>query len=191
MLFWKCLYLTAERIVRRLGFIKRFFGLWNPKLTPMDIELVESYLDDAGKFLFFQMSQADQLHSISVAKIVISEAGFIRGLNHQALVKAALLHDVGKVEGELSFFSRLAAGTIRRINPNWRNKLAVNSRKPFWGKIRYGFYVDMIHPARGSHMAKIFGIDDLVVKLIRHHHDPPSNDQAPELTWLQMADSRN
>lgn len=174
-----------------MGVWKRLAGLWSPKLSPMDHELIESYLDDSGKFLFFQMNRIDQMHSINVAKMVIAQAGFIRGLDHHALVKAALLHDIGKVEGELGLVSRLVAGALRRIYPTGRNKLGIQSRKPMLGKIRYGFYVDLIHPVRGSHMAKIFGVEDRVVELIRHHHDPPRKDQEAELTWLQLADSRN
>jgi hypothetical protein len=26
--------------------------------------------------------------------------------------------------------------------------------------------------------------------MIRHHHDPPFEGQSPELTWLQLVDSR-
>ena len=40
-------------------------------------------------------------------------------------------------------------------------------------------------------MARAFGIESSVVEMIRHHHDPPRQGQRMELTWLQLADSKN
>ena len=172
-----------------MGLVKRFLG--NRSLTPEDISLIDFYLDDAGKFLFFQMSKIDQQHSISVAKSILSKAINSEGVELLPLVKAALLHDVGKVEGDFNLWSRVFVGFVKRIQPALRGKLAFTNPNTFWEKIRYGFYVDLIHPARGAHMAKVFGIEPAVVEMIRRHHDPPHNGQSLELTWLQLADSKN
>ncbi|NLW45740.1 MAG: HDIG domain-containing protein [Firmicutes bacterium] len=171
--------------------LKRIFIWWVPKLNSEERKLIDDYLDDAGKFLFSQMSKADQRHSLAVAQMIINQAAYLRGVKIKALVKAALLHDIGKIEGDFNWLSKLLVGLIRRVSPTLRGKLAITSPGTFWEKVKYGCYVDLIHPARGAHMAKVFGVDPAVVEMIRRHHDPPRESQSPELTWLQTADSKN
>lgn len=160
-------------------------------LNKEEQKLIDDYLDDAGKFLFSQMSKIDQHHSLAVAQTVLAQAAYLRGVKIKMLVKAALLHDIGKVEGDFNLVSRLIVGMIRRVRPTLRGKLAITNPQTLWEKIKYGCYVDLVHPARGAHMAKIFGIEPTVVEMIRRHHDPPHEGQSSELTWLQTADSRN
>lgn len=174
-----------------MHFLKRLLGMFKEGLSDEERILLDNYLDDSGKFLFSQMGRVERYHALAVAKTVLEEAGYQRGIDLKTLVKAALLHDVGKVEGDLNFCSRLAAGLIRRIKPGWREKYAQAKRDERWPAIRYGFYVDLIHPVRGSYMAQSLGIEPCVVELIRRHHDPPVLDQIPELTWLQAADNKN
>lgn len=171
--------------------LKRICNSWGPKINNENRKLIDDYLDDAGQFLFSQMSKCDQYHSLAVARTILDQTAYLRGVKIKALVKAALLHDIGKVEGDFNFLSRLFVGMLRRIKPTLRGKLAVTYHETLWEKIKYGCYVDLVHPARGAHMAKIFGIDPVVVEMIRRHHDPPRDGQSPELTWLQTADNKN
>jgi putative nucleotidyltransferase with HDIG domain len=173
-----------------VGFFKRFF-FWNSKLDWDDIKLVDSFLDDSGKFLFYQMSRFDQHHAVAVSRAIITEIKDPLQLEYKTLIRAALLHDVGKVEGDFNFLSRMFVGFVKRINPTLRGKLAFTNPNTFWEKVRYGFYVDLVHPLRGAHMAKIFGVEPPVVDMIRRHHDPPCKGQSLELTLLQKSDNRN
>ena len=174
-----------------LGMMKRIFSMWIKNLSKEDTALINTYLDDSGKFLFYQMSRIDQHHALDVARIIITEAPDSKLFDQPKLIKAALLHDIGKVAGDFSFCSRILVGFIRRTKPTLRGKLAFTNPTSFWERVGYGFYVDLVHPARGAHMAKIFGVEPTVVEMIRHHHDPPHEGQSVELTWLQLADSRN
>jgi putative nucleotidyltransferase with HDIG domain len=171
--------------------LNRIFPWFVPIINKEERKLIDDYLDDAGKFLFSQMSKADQRHSLAVAQMILDQAAYLRGVKIKALVKAALLHDIGKIEGDFNWLSRLFVGLIRRINPTLRGKLAITNPDTIWEKVKYGCYVDLVHPARGAHMAKIFGIEPAVVEMIRRHHDPPRENQSPELTWLQTADNKN
>lgn len=173
-----------------MGFFKRLFS-WNSKLNQGDIELINSILDDSGKFLFYQMSRFDQQHALAVTRSIMVEFIEMEKSKNSTLIKAALLHDVGKVEGDFSFLSRMFVSMVKRVSPTMRGKLAFTNPNTYWEKVRYGFYVDLIHPVRGAHMAKVFGIERPVVDMIRHHHDPPRAEQSFELTLLQKADNHN
>ena len=107
-----------------MGLLKRI-GSWNAKLSPEDEQFLSEYLDDPGRFLFSQMSKIDQHHSIAVARQVMVEAAHSDGLEMNLLIKAALLHDVGKVEGDFNFLSRILVGLVKRVRPTLRGKLAV------------------------------------------------------------------
>jgi putative nucleotidyltransferase with HDIG domain len=172
-----------------MNILKRLLNTGRP-LDRDDYRFLDFYLDEPGKFLFFQMNRVDQHHALAVARTVLSEASYLPGLDLLILIKAALLHDVGKVEGDLNPFSRLFVGLVRRSRPLLRGQWSITNPVTFWQKLRYGFYVDLAHPARGAHMARIFGIEPSIVDMIRHHHDPPFEGQSPELTWLQLVDSR-
>lgn len=173
-----------------LGILKRITDSWASTLTTADLQLVDSYLDDPGKFLFFQMDLIDQMHAVSVARTVMVESQ-ATDENYQLLIKAALLHDIGKIQGDFNLSSRIFIGLVRRVFPIIRSKLAKPQPKTFWDRIRYSFYVDLAHPARGAQMAKALGIESFVVELIRRHHDPPQANQSLHLTRLQNADNRN
>ncbi len=174
----------------RLGIIKRITDSWASTLATADLQLVDSYLDDPGKFLFFQMDLIDQMHAVSVARTVMTEAQ-PTDENYELLVKAALLHDIGKIQGDFNLATRIFVGVIRRAFPLIRDKLAKPQPQTFWDRIRYSCYVDLVHPGRGAQMAKVLGIESFVVELIRRHHDPTQANQSLYLTCLQNADNRN
>lgn len=174
-----------------MGFLKRLRS-WNTKLNSQDIQIIDTYLDDSGKFLFYQMSRVDQHHALAVTRDILGQLKDAPGYqDYDTLIKAALLHDVGKVRGDFSFLSRVLVGLVKRISPTLRGKWAFTNPNTYWQKVRYGFYVDLIHPLRGAHMAKIFGIEPEIVEMIRHHHDPPLDGQSSNLALLQKADSKN
>jgi len=166
---------------------QRVINLFRRKLNKVDRELVESYLDEAGLFLFNQMSFSDQKHAVTVARYLLSEKVDTQGANLRPLIKGALLHDVGKVKGEIAWWNRILVGLIRRFFPRLRTK---------WGKrgeggLNHALYVDLHHPSRGAYMAESLGIDPTVVSLIKHHHDEPNERTNLELALLQNADAKN
>jgi|SRR5690554_5345901 len=169
---------------QRLGDLLRF------RLPQSDLAFVQSYLNEAGLFLFNQMSVVDQKHSVRVARYIIQEAVERRGINLNCVIQAALLHDAGKVKGDIKRYNRVCVGIIRRLCPCKRHKWSSRDKQ---SALRYSLYVDMIHPTRGAYMAESMGIDSRVVSLIKNHHEQKPEVVAGdgELSLLQLADAKN
>lgn len=171
-----------------MGWRKRSGSKPDIRLNRKDRKFVEENLDAAGRFLFSQMSIVDQRHALRVARHIKKVAAFQRGIDLKNLIQAALLHDVGKVKGEIKWYQRILVALIRRLFPRRREKWALRDKS---SSFRYALYVDLIHPSRGAYMAESLGLAPEVVSLIRRHHDPPSGKYDPELALLQEADRKN
>ncbi len=175
-----------------MGSIKRLITSWSFVINEHDIALVEKYLDEPGKFLFYQMNRFDQHHCLTVARdILVKHQTTLKDFEMNLLMKAALLHDIGKSEGEFDLINRILVALIRRFFPFWRNRLALTNPSTWWEQLRYGVYLDLVHPARGAHMAQLLGINPVVVELIQRHHEPRQRSQSLGLKYLQAADKRN
>lgn len=172
-----------------MGWWERLSYLLGIKLTPESRAFVKKYLDDAGWFLFSQMSLLDQRHSLRVARYIVHKAAFRQGIaDLDELVQAALLHDAGKIKGEIRWVYRLPVRLVRDLFPCGQRRWAVRDKSR---SFRYALYVDLVHPTRGAYMAKSLGLSPKVVSLIKRHHEPPSRTYEPELALLQEANRKN
>jgi len=98
----------------------------------------------------------------------------------EALAAAALLHDVGKLWGQVRLWHRVAYVLAR-------------GRPPLWLARRPGVAALAGHAARGAELLAAAGADAQAVDLVRHHHDAPSSlgwpaDRRALLEALQRAD---
>ena len=92
----------------RIGHLsKRFFGSLRPGGPPSDdVAWARSQMLPGERELWQQMSNADERHSIAVARRVE------RALGHEAgrpVLAAALLHDCGKIDADLGAYGRVVA----------------------------------------------------------------------------------
>ncbi|WP_132015465.1 HDIG domain-containing metalloprotein [Hydrogenispora ethanolica] len=171
--------------------VKRILKSWIGTFSLDDYQLIDGYLNEAGKTLFFQMGKIDQFHSLAVAQTIIADSKR-EAQPSSHVIQAALLHDVGKMADDFNLLTRILVALIRRLVPIYRGKLAMAQLdRRFWGRVRYGCYIDLIHPVRGAHLTLRAGFDPAVAELIRRHHDPPRLNQNPDLTKLQTADDQN
>ena len=148
---------------------RRFFDVLLARpLDPAETTAVENWLDEGEARLFFSQPEADQRHGYHAALVVLA-SGNLDG----TVLKAALLHDVGKRHARLGVMARSLVSVLIRL----RLPLSARGRK----------YRD--HGEAAARELGELGCDDLIVDFARHHHErrPPG---FPENVWdlLQRAD---
>lgn len=147
---------------------------------------IQAVLTPAEYVLFRRFGRSDQRHGYCVMRTLRSA-----GVEEQALLAAALLHDVGKTRARVTVLDRtlvvvfgiLAPATVAR----WGQGEPVGWQRPFVVKAQ--------HPAWGAEMAAAAGSMQRTVTLILRHQDSlPAQDQTEEdrlLRLLQWADDLN
>lgn len=147
---------------------------------------LEALLSAEQLALFRRMSAADQRHSLDVYRSLLAA-----GYTNRDLLVAALLHDVGKAEGQLHLWHRVAVVLLRKWWPTMLARLARDGAQGW----RAGFVIHRRHPELGAKLARAAGCSPLTVSLIRHHQDataaPADPEEARLLAALQQADGVN
>ncbi len=151
------------------------------KITPADGQFVRSLLDADEQALFFGMDTTDQRHALDVAYTCLNMLqGENREVNRQLLLKAALLHDVGKKAGDLKLQDRISVVLLRRFVPALFYRLAEKPGSPF--------HISLHHPEIGMNLCRRAGCpQDLLALVVRHQSGGPG----VELEILMQADQLN
>jgi hypothetical protein len=193
-------------------FSYRFWQLWRQlrsgPLPEAAWAEVTATLSEAERALFARFSFSDQWHSYRVF-CTLRAAGYTQF----ELLKAALLHDIGKTEMRLTIWDRTMIVVLGRLMPRraagwggsgeWRamgtslasGESTIRNRRSAMGRWRRPFVVKQQHPEWGAAMVEAVGSRPLVVSLIRRHQDAlperlvSTEDQL--LALLQWADDQN
>jgi hypothetical protein len=128
---------------------KRFFGSLR-RGGPADEQWAIDQLNVGERALWSRMPDADRRHAVDVAHRVGDS-------RPRAVLAAALLHDVGKIESGLGTFGRVGATVLGGIS------------RTRW-KRRVGAYLR--HDELGARLLADAGSDPLTVAWAREHHLP-------------------
>ena len=154
----------------------QFFRAVLARVSPGEHTIVRDALSPAQAALFWRMARCDQRHGLDVYHALREH-----GWRDQALLVAALLHDVGKAAARMTIAHRVAVVLIERARPGWLARWAKEGRgwvAPFVAHVQ--------HAQIGAAWAQAAGSSADVVTLIREHHvDAP---QDKRLVALQEAD---
>jgi hypothetical protein len=160
--------------IYRLRQVRQQLGFVTP-LSAEDHAEVARWLPPAAIPLFQTMSPADQQHSLRVCRGLQT-----RGCVEKDLLAAALLHDVGKGQGRVPFWTRPLIVIGKLCVPHLLARLAVypheNMPYPGWRRsLSYAWY----HAGVGADLAAAAGLSEQSVLYIRTHHQ--SHGPAAEL----------
>jgi hypothetical protein len=158
----RALRYRLEQTRQQLGFVS--------PLSSEDIAQVKRWLPAASLALFQSMSDADQQHSLRVCRGLLK-----RGCTEKDLLAAALLHDVGKAQGRVPFWTRPAIVLGKRCVPALLARLVISPHHlsaqhvPRWRRsLSYAWW----HADVGADLAQAAGLSPRAVLYIRTHHQP-------------------
>ena len=151
-----------------------------------DWKVVKSILSQAELDLFRELPIQDQNHSIRVLEGVRAT-----GEDDSDLLKAALLHDLGKMRYPLRRWERVMAVLLSGLFPKnvktWGEGEPVGFKRPL--------VVIRKHPMWGADLAEGAGSSPRTIWLIKHHEDgyldAAPSDLSKLLDILQMVDNQN
>ena len=166
--------------------IKQFYRALTARITPEDKDLVAEKLPLAAQQLFYAMHPADQYHALHVARTSMILWQQQPSGDKALLLRAALLHDVGRVQGDMNIMGKVAAVLLKHYFPAKAKQLG-ETGKGWLGHIMYVYYQ---HPEIGAMKLENIGMT-AEAALIRCHHAPAAENEPPELKLLRAADELN
>ena len=153
---------------------------------PVQDDLARDYLSDAEFDLYMNMSRPERQHHLRVLNDLVTD-----GHTHAALLKAALLHDVGKTRFGFSLPERVLVVLVKVLLPG---KFSVWSQADPRGWKR-PFVISAQHPDWSADMCAAIHVDPLTIDLIRRHQSQlngsPRTEAERMLLLLQAADDRS
>ena len=149
---------------------RRFFGSVRAKpISPEEADFVSAFLSRPAAEIFWQQQLIDQRHALDAAMLMLQATH-----ERSDLVRAMLLHDVGKRHSRLGIARRVIATFFLLL------------RLPARGRIRS--YLE--HGELGALDLEAIGLEGVVVLFARHHaHDRPEQIPADDWALLLAADA--
>lgn len=169
--------------------IKQVFAALTASITHTDREFVNLYLNFKAQKLFWAMNVPDQRHALNVAYTALHLAEGQKNINAKLLVKCALLHDVGKVKGDVSTFDKIITVIGDLFLPNWVRKWGKQGRGNKVSNLRHAFYIYFHHAEISAAMLQDIGECPELIEIIGKHHKTPAENDPLELTLLRKSDS--
>ncbi len=175
--------MTNKGVFILINRIKQFFHALTAKISADDGVYIKIHLSAAEQKLFFAMSTADQYHSLRVAytieRLVIEDK---KNIDREFLVRCALLHDCGRVRGDMSIAGKVFTVLITTFAPKFADKLEKNGNRLI--------YIYRHHAEIGARKLQEIGLYK-EAKIIARHHSLPKDDDPKELKLLRIADEEN
>lgn len=160
--------------------IKQFFWCFSAYIDIYDKEFIEKYLNENECELFYKLPKYEQKHSIRTAKDVHKVLRNNK-LDNEMLIKAALLHDIGKIYCKLNPIDKGVLVIMDKITKGHLKKYKDVKK----------IYVYYNHAEIGYNLLMKYNYDDELLYLIRNHHNYKITDESKYLSILKLCDSRN
>lgn len=174
------------------GRVRQFARALTERMTAEDWRHVKAILPAAALPLFRAMHPADQCHVLHVARTAekMAEREGLSREERTILARCALLHDVGRVKGDLDIMGKVFAVLVMHGLPAVGRRMMRKDAQRLWQKPGHALYVYRHHPAIGAAKLRAIGLTKEAA-IIAQHHEPPSLFDPPVLRLLKAADEEN
>lgn len=172
-----------------LNRVKQVMAALTAKITEADRTFIMEQLTPPEQTLFWGMNLPDQRHALNVAYTACELAENIAAIDKRVLIKSSLLHDIGKVKGDVSTVDKILTVLAHKFTGNWAKRWGRYGRGSKAANLRHAFYVYFNHPRRSADLLKSINEDPLIIEIVSKHHEAPAKDDPPELTILRIADN--
>lgn len=174
--------------------IRQFFRAIFARVGPADRHYVRTWLPESElQQLFWEMAEPDQFHALHTAYTAeqilndTADAAKTR-VDRRLLIRAALLHDIGRARGTLGTLGKTAAVLLDYFFPQWARRRG--DHPPEGGILSAKLYVYFHHPVLGAEKLRRVGYAREAAIILRHHALPAESDPV-ELILLRRADALN
>jgi hypothetical protein len=161
--------------------LRQFFTAVGAQIAPDERVLVVRLLDPGELRLFERMPRFDQRHCLDVYHTLLRG-----GYTDPLLLRAALIHDCGKVADNGRTIPLIYYGMfviLRRLAPELYKWAARTGRGPLWP-----FPVHAAHAERSAWLASLVGSPPELVAILRDYAAQRANSHTAALLW---ADEQN
>lgn len=131
-----------------------------------DTAPLDRYLTQAERELFLRMDEGDRAHSLRVAQLCLASLERFPELDERVMMKAALLHDVGKIGADLGLAFRTLWVLGHRVAPWLLDWIARRSAGARPGSLRHKMHVQLRHAEIGANMLREVGTEEEVCRLV-------------------------
>lgn len=156
--------------------INQFWSALNPKITFEEEKFVSDYLSPAEIIIYNKLPRADRKHATNVAYNLLNS--FPHDFN---LIKAGLLHDIGKTLRPLNVIEKTFAVLLSIYFPGIVTRLSVKKNS--------FLHIYLQHAEIGFDIAHSLCLDNDILFLIKNHHKNDLQDK--RLQALILADNSN
>lgn len=153
--------------------VRQFSRIFAGAVSQEEVAVLKARLNLEQQRLFFGMDPLGRRHCLNVYHTLAGG-----GYDDPDLLRAALLHDVGK--GRMGVLPRVARVLLQTIAPPLLDRLARRSS---------GLGALVHHAQRGAALVEATGAPKATVEIIRGHETGQRED--PRLLALRRADSQN
>lgn len=173
--------------------LNQVYSALRATISEADRLFVLDHLEDAEASLFWAMNRPDQRHALNVAYTVLDllKEQSCPKIDQSLLLKAALLHDVGRARGDMSTFDKSFAVALHTICPACAQKWAKRGRGNRLQNLRHALYIYYHHAEISAKRLRQLGSDEKLIQWVAAHHRSKQKNDPPELVLLRQADDLN
>ena len=170
--------------------VRQFLRALRAEISAGDRRYVSEYLSEAEQELFYAMHEIDQYHALHVAHTAEQLAEDFPRAERRFLLRCALLHDVGRVKGDLDLWGKVFCVLMVGCFPNCSRNYGKAQCVRLWDKPAHALYVYYHHAEIGAEKLRQIGVAKEAALIERHHRMEMPGDSL-ELRLLREADKRN